>query len=84
MAQDIARRTPQAAKRPTNLTLSPALVQQARDLGVNVSQAAEAGIAAAVAQAADAKYAEENRAKMEAWSAFFEEHGLPLAEYRQF
>jgi antitoxin CcdA len=73
-----------AARRPTNLTLSTGLVRQARDLGVNLSQAAEAGIARAVARAADEQYAAENRAKMEAWSIFFEENGLPLAEHRQF
>jgi antitoxin CcdA len=84
MAQEPAKRAAEAARRPTNLTLSAALVQQARDLGVNLSKAAEAGIAEAVARAADANYAAENRTKMEAWSAFFEERGLPLADYRQF
>jgi antitoxin CcdA len=79
-----AQRAGAPAKRPANLTLSTALVQQARDLGVNLSQAAEAGIARAVAQAADAQYAAENRDKMDGWSKFFEEQGLPLAEYRQF
>lgn len=75
---------PEAAKRPTNLTLSASLVRQARALGVNLSEAAEAGIARAVAQAADARYAAENHGKMQAWSAFFEEHGLPLDDFRQF
>ncbi len=71
-------------KRPTNLTLSVSLVEQARNLGVNLSHAAEAGIARAIAEAADIQYASENRGRMEAWSTYFEEHGLPLAEYRQF
>jgi post-segregation antitoxin (ccd killing protein) len=35
-------------------------------------------------QPADAQYAIDNRDKMSAWSAFFEENGLPLAENRQF
>ena len=71
-------------RRSTNLTLSATLVTEARALGVNLPQAAEAGIARAVAEAADASYAVENRAKMAAWSAFFETHGLPLAEHRRF
>jgi antitoxin CcdA len=84
MVQRQAHSAYAASRRPTKLTLSTALVQRARGLGVNLSQAAEAGIARAVAQASDAQYAGENRARMEAWSAFFEEHGLPLAEHRQF
>ena len=41
-------------------------------------------IAHAARESADARYAAENRAGMAEWSAWFEEHGLPLAEYRQF
>jgi antitoxin CcdA len=74
----------ESPKRSTNLTLPAHLVAAARRLGVNLSQAAEAGIAQAVAAAEDAEYAARNRETMAAWSAFFETAGLPLAEYRQF
>jgi antitoxin CcdA len=84
MPQGQVRSTLDGPRRPTNLTLSTALVQQARNLGVNLSQAAEAGISRAVAEAADAEYAAANRAAMDAWSTFFEEQGLPLSDYRQF
>lgn len=76
--------TDESLKRSTNLTLPAHLVAQARRLGVNLSQAAATGIAQAVAAAEDAEYAAQNRGAMAAWSAFFEEAGLPLSEYRQF
>jgi len=75
---------PDTSKRPTNLSLSATLVRRARELGVNLSQAAEDGIARAVAEASDAEYAAANRIRMDAWSTYFEEQGLPLSEYRQF
>lgn len=84
MTQIGKRVTTETLRRSTNLTLPTALVEAARELGVNLSQAAESGIARAVAEATDARYAAENRERMAAWSAFFEERGLPLAEYRQF
>lgn len=72
------------ARKSTNLTLAVALVAEARELGVNVSQAAEAGIAAAVANLRQARWLAENKAALESSNAFVEEHGLPLGQYRNF
>jgi antitoxin CcdA len=71
-------------RRPTNVTLPDALLREARELSVPVSQACERGLAAAVAEARAAAWLAENRNAMEAWNEYTEKHGLPLAEFRQF
>ena len=76
-----ARRT---GRRATNVTLPQPLLRAARDLNVNVSQACEQGLAAEVARVREQQWLLENRAAMDAWNAHVEEHGLPLAAFRQF
>jgi antitoxin CcdA len=72
---------------PTKLAevrIDEAAVTEAEALGVDVARACEAGLRAEIKRAADACWVEENRPAMEAWNAWVEEHGLPLARYRQF
>ena len=71
-------------RRSTNVTLPEPLLRQARDLRINVSKACERGLVVEVAKAAAQRWQEENRAAIEAWNAHFEQHGLPLTEFRQF
>ena len=71
-------------RRPTNVTLPEMLISEAKALKINVSQACEAGLAAQVKAAREKQWLEENRAAMDAFNAFIEEHGIPLAEYRMF
>lgn len=59
----------------TNVTLPEALLCEARQLNINLSQACERGLTVAVS---------EMKAAMDAWNAHVEEKGLPLAEYSQF
>lgn len=68
----------------TNVTLPEALLREARQLNINLSQACERGLSAAVLEMKAAQWRQENQAAMEAWNAHVEEKGLPLAEYRQF
>ncbi|MEQ6250687.1 type II toxin-antitoxin system CcdA family antitoxin [Sulfitobacter sp. HNIBRBA3233] len=70
----------QRTKKATNVSLDPALVERARELGVNVSAASEAGLRDAVRKA----WAEQNAASMQAWGDWLEENGDPLAQYRLF
>lgn len=72
------------SRQSTNLTLAAGLVAEARALGINVSQAAEVGIAAAVAQRRQERWLAENRSALESSNAFVEQHGLPLARHRNF
>ncbi len=76
---------PQAqAKKPTNLTLDPSLLNEARALGVNLSQAAEAGLRRAVADAKAEAWKRENAEALASSNAWTDAHGLPLDQYRQF
>ncbi len=71
-------------RRAANVTLPGALLQAARALKINVSQACEKGLAEEVAKMRTAQWLRDNRAAMDAWNAHVEEHGLPLAQFRQF
>jgi antitoxin CcdA len=71
-------------RKATNLTLAIGLVAEARALGINVSQAAEVGIAAAVARRRHEQWQAENREALDSSNAFVEQRGLPLASYRNF
>jgi len=71
-------------KKATNLSLDQELLKDAKALGVNISAAAETGVAEAVRKAKAAAWLQENRAAIEASNAWVEKNGLPLAKYRQF
>lgn len=71
-------------RKSTNVTLTVALVEEAKALGVNLSQAAEVGVADAVARKRAEAWLAENREALESSNAFVEAHGLPLAQYRNF
>ncbi|ANY85416.1 hypothetical protein BB934_45185 (plasmid) [Microvirga ossetica] len=71
-------------RRPTNVTLSLDLVNEAKELQVNVSQACESGLAQAVADARRARWLEENEEAFREHREMIEREGLILDEFRQF
>ena len=71
-------------RRATNVTLPEVLLREARELNINVSQACERGLASDVAETKAQRWLRENRAAMDAWNDHVEQHGIPLAEFRQF
>jgi antitoxin CcdA len=73
-----------APKKPTNLTLDQRLLSEARSFGVNLSQAAEAGLRRAVKDAKSAAWRRENAKAMADSNRWVEENGLPLEKYRRF
>ncbi|QDX82036.1 post-segregation antitoxin CcdA [Denitratisoma sp. DHT3] len=73
-----------APKKATNVSLAESLLSEARELRINVSQAAEAGLARAVAEKRTELWLKENREAIESSNAFVEEHGLPLEKHRMF
>ena len=73
-------KTPRQA---TNLSLNGDLLAEAKSLGINLSEAANVGIAKAVAAEKAKRWKLENREAIESTNAYFEEHGLPLAQFRQ-
>ena len=75
---------PTAARRSTSLTLNRRLLDEARELGVNLSRAAEDGLSRAVRAARARRWQEENAAGMEDYNRFIDAKGVPLAEFRKF
>lgn len=72
------------AKKATNVSLAESLLAEAKELRINVSQAAEAGVAKAVAEKRAELWVAENTKAFECWNAYVEKNGLPLAKYRRF
>ncbi len=72
------------AKRATNVTLPVTLVDEAKALGINLSQACEAGLAKRVSETKAEQWKRENRAAIESLNAWIAENGMPFDEYRQF
>lgn len=71
-------------RRPTNISLDSAMIEDAKELGINISRACEEGLAKQISEERGRRWLEENREAIEGWNAWVEEHGLPLERYRQF
>lgn len=79
-----ASRPRSANKRATNVSLAEDLLSEAKALRINISQAAEAGVAQAIARRRSELWLAENQEAIESSNAFVDQHGLPLAKYRMF
>ncbi|MEM7430141.1 MAG: type II toxin-antitoxin system CcdA family antitoxin [Pseudomonadota bacterium] len=75
---------PSSVKKPTNLSIDQSLLGEARSFGVNLSQAAEAGLRQAVAKAKSEAWKQENAEAIASSNEWVNKHGLPLEKYRQF
>jgi antitoxin CcdA len=71
-------------RKATNISLNPEHVAEAKELGINLSQACEQGLVEALSKARAEKWREENREAMEEWNAWVKVNGLPLEKYRLF
>ena len=71
-------------KKPTNVSINQQLLIEAKALEVNISKAAETGLAKAIADRRAELWLAENRAALDSSNTYFEKHGLPLAKYRRF
>jgi antitoxin CcdA len=73
-----------AARRATSLTLDAAMLDEAKSLGVNISRAAEVGLAAELKKARTEAWKRENAEAIAATNRYIEEFGIPLADLRKF
>lgn len=73
-----------SAKRSTSMTLDRALLEEARQLGINLSRAAESGLAAAIKAERSRLWRDENKDAIAEYNLLVEREGLPLASYRKF
>ena len=73
-----------APKKPTNLSLNSKVLENARELGMNVSQTVDTLLAAEVRRCYWQKWNEENKDAVAEYNARIASEGLPLAKYRTF
>lgn len=73
-----------SARRAANLSIDASLMEEARQLKINLSRAAETGIAKAVREEKARRWQEENAEAIRSSNEYVEKYGLPLAKYRQF
>ena len=72
------------ATQPTNVSLNCALLAEAKELGLNVSKACEAGLAKSVSEAKAKRWQGENKEAIASYNEYVAEHGIFLAEHRMF
>lgn len=71
-------------RRATSLTLDRDLLDEAKTLGVNVSRAAEEGLAVALKAERARRWKEENAEAIREYNEFVEREGVLLSEHRMF
>ncbi|MBP1848038.1 antitoxin CcdA [Rhizobium petrolearium] len=72
------------ARKAASLSLDASLLSEARELKLDVSRAAEEGLARAVKAKKERLWRIENAEAIKAANDYVEKHDLPLAKYRQF
>ncbi|WP_263483646.1 MULTISPECIES: type II toxin-antitoxin system CcdA family antitoxin [unclassified Mesorhizobium] len=60
------------------------MIEEAKALGINMSRAAEQGIAKAISAEKTRRWQEENKEALESSNEYVKRNGLPLAKYRLF
>ena len=72
------------ARKSTNVTLPPEVLDRAKELGINLSRASERGVREEIQETEARRWADDNAELVAAYSAMVERDGLPLAKYRSF
>jgi len=76
--------TPKTQRTSVNTSIDSQLIKDAKALGINISRAAEAGIAKAIAEEKTRRWQEENKDAIESSNEYVTRNGLPLAKHRPF
>ena len=71
-------------RRPTNVSLDSRLVEEARELGINVSRASEEGLAREIKAERKRRWLEDNKDALDEYNEWVRNNELPFAKYRQF
>jgi antitoxin CcdA len=71
-------------KKAANLSIDEKVIAEARAYDINISRAAEEGIAQAVKAEKERRWKEENAEAIASWNRYIAKNGLPLAQYRRF
>lgn len=75
---------PSAPKKPANLSVNSDLLNQAKNLNINLSQVLEHGLAVQVKQRRREQWLAENRAALDAYNKHIERDGLFGDSLRSF
>jgi antitoxin CcdA len=81
---NLVHKVSEKPRKATNVSINEALLVEAKALKINVSKAAESGLLLALAEKRAELWLVENRAALDSSNAYVEQHGLPLAQYREF
>jgi antitoxin CcdA len=84
MRMNAPHKVSKSTRRPTNVSLDSAHLAEARELGINISQACERGLVETLAEERARRWLEENREAIESSNEYVRNHGLPLAHLRLF
>jgi antitoxin CcdA len=76
--------TPKPRRQPVNTSIDSQLISDAKALGINISRAAEEGIAKAISAEKTRRWQEENKEAIESSNEYVRRNGLPLAKHRPF
>lgn len=71
-------------RKSTNLSIEGSVLAEARELGINVSRAAEKGLLLEIKAERERRWREENAEAIQCSNDYVERNGLPLASLRQF
>lgn len=83
-AKNTKARAAKPGKRATNLTLSVDVLEAAKQLDINISQACDAHLRTLVREAQARRWREEHAEFIAAYNTTVESEGLPLDEWRGF
>lgn len=72
------------SRKSTSMSLDPAILSEARDLGINLSKAAEQGIVRAVQAERARLWKAENAQGIDDYNALITRDGVPLSQHRKF
>lgn len=75
---------PKISRKSTNVSLPADLVADAKEFGLNLSRACEAGLEAALKEERKRRWQAENAVAIDAWNEWTRKNGLPLARFRRF
>ncbi|RRH94357.1 post-segregation antitoxin CcdA [Mesorhizobium tamadayense] len=80
MPESVAR----SSRKTLKISIDRQLVEDAEALSIDISRAAETGIANAIAAEKTRQWQEENKDAIESCNGYVRQYGLPLAKYRLF
>lgn len=71
-------------RKPVNVTLDTGIVAAAREAGINLSQISEEAIRSATRAVHERRWADDHAERINAFSDWLDEHGMPFADLRVF